>query len=225
MKKNFYVSLVLIIFALTFSGCGKKAAVENTTNSNSDENGAITQNEVSGDSEEEINASILQMLGKGKSLHCTFSLKDEKEGTEQSGEFYVDGQSKKFRSDAEATVAGTNPMKLSVKTISDGLYTYSWNSFNPKSGFKIKMDESQEQKTDNNQNSQDLNENIKFKCRSWKVDNSMFELPAGVTFTDMNEMLKQTVPNSGSGGIDLCAICSQIPDTSQRTDCQKTNCK
>lgn len=219
MKRNYYLCLVLVVCALVFSGCGKKEAANNNQPAAND-NGVV-QNEDSGDGEEEITASSLALLGRGKALHCTFSFEDKE--SKQSGDFYVDGKNKKFRTEAEITAVGEGMKNMQVKTISDGAYVYTWNSLNDKAGFKMKITE---EKSDSEPGqTQDLNQEIKFRCRSWKVDNSMFELPSGVQFTDMDAMIKQVSTPAASGGIDLCAICSQIPDASQKSECQKTNCK
>lgn len=215
MSKKIYLFLPLIIFVLILSGCGKKSSTENNTAS--DGNNPIQGGAVSSD-EEEITSSVLGMMEKGKSLHCTFSFKDEKGAMEQSGDFYVDGQSKKFSSMASATT-GTSTIK--VNTISDGTYAYTWNSTNEKTGFKMKLDQTTPVKGEESQNTQELNQDIKFKCRSWKVDSSLFALPSGVQFTDMDEMLKKL----SQPAVDLCAICAQIPDATQKSACQKTNCK
>lgn len=221
MKKNYYLCLVLVICALAFSGCGKKEAADNNQPAAND-NGTV-QKEDSGDGEEEITASSLALLGRGKALHCTFSFEDKESNSKQSGDFYVDGKNKKFRTEAEITATGEGMKNMQVKTISDGAYVYTWNSLNDKAGFKMKITE---EKNDSEPGqTQDLNQEIKFRCRSWKVDNSMFELPSGVQFTDMDAMMKQVSTPAAGGGIDLCAICSQIPDTSQKSECQKTNCK
>jgi len=218
MKKNYYFGLALIIFVLTLSGCGQKATTENKL-----ETGAknVEQNTAVG-GEEEISASAVEMLSKGKSLHCTFDYANEADGSRQSGDFYLDGQNKKFRTDA-AVVTGDKT--LEVKTISDGQYAYSWNSLDIKNGFKIKLDQKVTATSTTGQKTQDLNNPIKFKCQSWKVDNSLFELPQGVQFNDLSEMMKSVTPAGGAGGIDLCGICGQIPDAQQKALCQKTNCK
>lgn len=217
MKKNIYIALLLIILMSTLSGCGQK--INSTGELDANENNSVE------DEGEEITASTLEMLERGKPLHCTFSFKDEKETMEQTGEFYVDGQKKRFKMDATAIVKGENPMTIKSAVVSDGEYTYSWNSLNEKAGFKMKMEEAVETDSTDEQKVQDLNQDIKFHCRSWKVDNSVFDLPSGITFTDMNEMIKNMTPPSASGNVDICALCNQIPDVSQKSECQKANCK
>ena len=85
-----------------------------------------------------------------------------------------------------------------------------------KTGFKMKMDKEDNAKASGDNNTADFKEAMKFKCRTWKVDKSVFALPADIKFTDVDEMMKNTAQPSAAGtGIDLCAICSQIPDVSQ----------
>ncbi len=223
MKKSFYIGLVLFLFAFTLSGCGQKNTAEKKGDAG---NGQVATSENSG-GEEEFTASALEMLGRGRSLHCTFSYEDPKDGSKQSGDFYVDGQSKKFRSEGESTTKATKEspaMNIKMKSISDGTYAYSWTSLNEKTGFKMKLDRATTASTTKSQETQDINQALKFKCRPWSVDNSMFVVPADINFTDMDEMMKKlTTPSVG--GIDICAICNQIPDATQKSNCQKSNCK
>jgi len=222
MKKSFYISLLLFIFALTLSGCGSKKTAENKVDSSG--NVVATENS----DEEEFTASAFEMMGRGRSLHCTFSYEDEKEGAKQSGDFYVDGRSKKFRSEGESTTKATKDepaMTIKMKSISDGVYAYSWTSLNEKTGFKMKLDQAVATSTDKNKETQDINQAVKFRCRPWTVDNSLFVVPSDINFTDMDEMMKKITAPAQGGGIDLCAICNQTPDATQKGACQKTNCK
>jgi hypothetical protein len=219
MKKNLYIFFLLVFLVLPLAGCVKNQAAKDQKTAPGTDNVAPEAEE------EEINASALEMMAKGRSLHCTFTSEDAKEGMKQTGDFYVDGANKKFRIEATAVMTGTQPLTLKTKTISDNVYLYFWNSLDEKAGFKMKMDQAAQAETNADKNTQDLNQDIKFRCRGWKVDNSMFELPSGVQFTDMEAMLKAVTSPKTGGTVDLCAICNQIPDATQKSQCLKTNCK
>ncbi|MFA4942382.1 MAG: hypothetical protein WC564_01975 [Patescibacteria group bacterium] len=209
-NKNYYFLLILpLVFIIT--GCGQKSTdVTNTEGSKK----MVEQ-------EEQINSTPLEMLRGGKSLHCTFSYKDGDQQVESTGEFYVDGKKGKFRSEGEVNITGPQPQKIKTYSISDGQYAYSWGSNNTSTGFKVSLDKTTEtENTAPDQSVQDLQKPIDFKCRPWTVDSSKFDLPTGIKFTDMDQMLKDLQSSTG-----ICLMCNQIPDAKMKAECQETNCK
>jgi predicted small lipoprotein YifL len=219
MRSKFLSLLILLPLLFVLSGCGQKKAPADNQTGNEPVNSQDENDEVS------MTASALEMLRGGKSLHCTFSFRDEAQGAEQSGEFYVDGKNGKFRSEIDATVSGPSPMKIKMHSISDGQYAYSWNSTNAATGFKVKLEEASNVSDADKQKTGDLDQKIDFKCRKWTVDNSMFELPADVTFTDMNQMIENLKKPVGNTGVDLCSMCDMISDAAAKSDCQKSSCR
>lgn len=219
MRSKFISLLILLPVVFVLAGCGQKKAPADNQTGNTPVNSSEENDEVS------LTASALEMLRGGKSLHCTFSFKDEVEKMEQSGEFYVDGQNGKFRSEIDATVSSPNQMKIKMHSISDGQYAYSWNSTNDKTGFKVKLEEASNVSETDKQKTGDLEQKIDFKCRNWSVDNSMFELPAGVTFTDMNQMIQDLKKPSAGAGVNLCAMCDMISDAAAKSECQQSSCR
>jgi hypothetical protein len=192
MKKRIYLSLLLLPAVLILSGCGKKTEVKLTVPAA--QNNTATKNvavEKKASETIKITKSAKEMISGGQSLDCTFSFTDAKQGVTQTGKFYVDGAKKRFRSETEI-VTGPTSSKIKSYMITDGDYGYSWSSMSEKTGFKINLNESQpaNNATGNAQNTEDLDQKIDFECRDWPVDNAMFTLPAGVTFTDFSEMMK-----------------------------------
>jgi hypothetical protein len=227
MKKRVYLFLLLLPAVLIFSGCGKK--VDNNKVSPVAGNPAAQTNVAAENGKPEntkMSASAKEMLKSGKSLECTFSFTDAKQGTTQSGKFYVDGPGARFRSETEVA------MKDSGKTIksymiTDGDYGYSWSDMTPATGFKINLNENATTgNTDKSvQNSEDLDQKIDFDCRKWSVDKSKFDLPAGVKFTDFDQMMKSLSVPASPANVDVCSICNQIPDAATKAECKKANCK
>jgi len=234
MKKRIYLFLFLLPAVLILSGCGKK--VDSNKVPPVAQNPAVQNNVTteSGKSETtKMSASVKEMLKGGKSLECTFNFADKQDGSTHSGKFYVDSSRARFRSETETTMKDTG-QKIMAYMITDGDYGYSWSNVNPKTGFKINLNETTTTaNTDKTvQSAEDLDQKVDFDCRKWSVDNSKFDLPAGVDFTDINEMMKSlSVPanttNVSPNGtnINYCSVCNQIPDAKLKAECQKTNCK
>lgn len=226
MKKRAYLFLFLLPAVLILGGCGKK--VESNNVSPAAQNPAAQNNAATAKGESEttkMSASIKELMKGGKSLDCTFSFTDDKQGVTQSGKFYVDGPNARSRSEIEITTNKTG-QKTESYMITDGDYGYSWSSADAKTGFKINLNEAQPTgNTNNAQNTEDLNQLINFDCRNWSVDNSKFDLPAGMKFIDINEMMKSLNVPSNAANTSACSICNQIPDAKIKAECQKTNCK
>lgn len=232
MKKRIYLFLFLLPTILILGGCGQKVAVNNAAPvaQNPVAQNPVAQNNAAADKGKsettKMSASAKEMMQSGKSLDCTFSFTDAQQGVAQSGEFYVDGPKARFRSEIEMTTISTG-QKTKAYMITDGDYGYSWNSTNAKMGFKINLNEAPSaENTDKNvQKTEDLNQPFDFNCRDWSVDNSKFILPAGVEFTDINQMMKSLSVPTKTTDITACSICDQIPDAKIKAECQKTSCK
>ena len=194
MKKRAYLFLFLLPAILILGGCGKKVddnkiapAAQNNTPVNNTQNNVVTETK-----EPEtmtISSSFEGLMKGGKSLACTFSSVDEKEGTSQIGEYFVDGAKSKFRTEFESTSKAGEKVKSYI--IADGQYAYSWSSASPKMGYKMSFSSLETVSAGaDGQEAGDLDQTIKFNCRNWSVDSSKFDLPADVKFTDMDEMMK-----------------------------------
>jgi major membrane immunogen (membrane-anchored lipoprotein) len=222
MKKRAYLFLILLPVVLIFSGCGKKA--DSNKVSPDAQNNAATENKESENTK--MSASVKELMKGGKSLECTFSFTDQQSGVTQSGKFYIDGSKARFRSEMAVTTNKTGE-KNEAYMITDGDYGYSWSNISPKTGIKFNLNEpaSLNNPNKNGQNTEDLDQKIDFDCRKWSVDKSKFDLPTGVEFTDFEQMMKSLSVPTGAANINVCAICSQIPDAAAKAECQKTNCK
>ena len=114
---------------------------------------------------------------------------------ENKGTVYIEGSAdqdkRKIRGDFNTVAEG---MKIdSSFVIKDG-YTYSWNSFMPKSGFKIAMPKEMASSgaavtANQNGNSGNYVWNASqigdYDCQPWTVDQAKFALPSAVTFTEV----------------------------------------
>jgi predicted small lipoprotein YifL len=233
MKKKLFSFLLLAPLALALGGCGQKPAVNPAPTAGAPTNGTAPV------STQKISATALEMMHSGKALDCNYSFQSQ-QGALQSGEFFVDGATGRFRSDVMEMVRVPVPMNIMAYSISDGTYVYTWSSMNPKTGYKVNLSQTSPAAvpaaTSSVQSTADLNQKIDYNCRPWTVDASKFTLPAGVQFTDMSQMINalkaQTAPGAagkpgtiGSAPANACSVCQMIPDAKVKAQCQKANCK
>jgi hypothetical protein len=147
--------------------------------------------------------SFKTLLASGGSRKCTYS--DTQSGVTSQGTVYVAGG--KFRGDFSSTVNGKVMMS---HMISDGQSSYLWTD-GMASGYKMKFDASAQANANASAqtHAMDTNKNMNFHCDSWSGDSSMFNLPTGVQFTDMTNLMGgatgSSAAASGTMKIDVCA--------------------
>lgn len=174
---------------------------------------STTQPESSGQNDSET--SISKLMSSGKNVTCTFAFTDD-EGNNSVGVVYVAGN-KRMRGDITTTPAGQPELKTSIITVEDT--NYMWDNATKK-GIKTTTSPDQTQSDESGQDqSVDKDKNYAFKCSDWKVDDSMFNPPSDVTFTDFNAQLQQPGQPQGQT-TSPAAACAQIPDATARAQCE-----
>jgi hypothetical protein len=154
---------------------------------------------------ENSSTSLKALITKGIPQTCTYDIG----GT--SGTIYVSGQ--KMRGDFEA-----KDEEKTVKShmIVDGDTSYMWTEGQP-TGYKI-VAEKEEGTTSEAGTSQtgpiDVNQDYNYICKPWVVNNSVFNLPAGINFMNFGEMSN---PSGGSMPAQ-CSVCNSL------TGDEKTQC-
>ncbi|HNX10801.1 MAG TPA: hypothetical protein PKI61_01540 [bacterium] len=219
MKKTFVWAL-LFVFALGLSGCGSK---EKKSQENTSPNVSET-----------FVGSLNDLLNRGEAVKCQYS-KEDANGQYQ-GVFYIDGRNQKVRSEIEMTTKEGPMSKVMAYGIMDKEYSYSWTNMMPQ-GYKMKLTEAKEGVSSSSQKL-DWEEKMNFACERWSLDSTKFDLPQDVTFQDFKALIPTpavsttTVAPSATGagvnptqGMDICALCNQIPDAAAKAQCQKNSCK
>ncbi len=162
--------------------------------------------------------SMRELMAKGKPLQCDINQNEVK------STFYFSENN--FRTNfVSVTEAKENIGHMILK----GDTSYTWMDGETK-GFKMTVNP--ELKADAQANAQnnekvDLDAKVDYECSSWKKDDSYFELPPNVEFTDLSAMMNTKV--EATGGTDLkaiqCAACNSAPEES-RAECKKAlNCE
>lgn len=165
--------------------------------------------------QDDSDTTLNKLMKSGKNATCTFTFKDD-EGNNSSGVVYI-ASDQRMRSDIVANSVSQPQQEASVISTKDVQYMWSSNS---KQGVKstLKPDQTQSNESDQDQ-SIDKDKNYNYKCSDWKVDDSKFNPPADVTFTDVDAQMQQSQQQGQT--TDPAAACAQIPDANARVQCEK----
>lgn len=161
--------------------------------------------------------SIKGLLGTGKNVMCVID-----SGAGGASTVYVSGNN--MRGDF-TTVAGSTTTKSHM--VQDGDYAYIWtDGATEGSKMNIKaMQESAGNASSSGQSAQDvtadIDREVDMKCSAWNVDNSKFEVPTNVTFTDLSAMMEKMAPGAGGNAAPKMdsSYCNAIPDAQAKADC------
>lgn len=164
--------------------------------------------------------SMKELIALGKSQKCDFS----EPQSNTAGTIYIaDG---KVRGDFTSQNQGTN---VSGHMIVDGTTVYTWMD-GMNQGFKAAFNPTGEQGQGDTQQGLSPDKKTDYKCEKWSEDESLFAMPAGVTFSDMSAMMQGgakavTDPNAMPSKSAQCNACDMAPEP-QRSQCrQALNCR
>lgn len=174
--------------------------------------------------DEANNASSLKaLIAMSGSQKCEVSSPND--GQESNGEIYVaNGMMRgNFTSDVSGKIVASH---MIVKNNT----SYIWTDDMPQ-GFMMAINETPAG-TDGetpDQQAIDLNQEYSYKCANWSTDESVFELPSNINFSDISAMMKglaPTNPESGNGSqgeetlkAQQCSACNAIPDATAKAQC------
>jgi hypothetical protein len=183
---------------------------------------AANQNNPTG-TPQSIQGTLKNLLTEGKSVSCTYTNNQANYAT--SGTVYV--ANGKMRSDFKSTMA--DKPETSGHIIVDGTYSYVWTDQNNQ-GFKVLMAQpttSPAAGQTGGSQGPDLNQQVNYTCNSWTPDNSMFSLPANVTFQEFKIPTiavtgtgENPAANSGDNTNPACAACNNVPAGPGRDACK-----
>lgn len=200
-------TIIIVIAALAVIGGG---AYYVTNNKNDDQKQSESSQSAEQNNGEQN--SINSLLAQKKNVTCTFSSTDGS-GNQTSGTVYIAGE--RMRGNFNYQASGEAEQKSNV--LRDNEYQYFWQE-GVETGFKMgisEMESSDDSKKDNNQ-SQAVDQNIKydFDCSDWSVDESMFNVPDNVKFTDYSNQIEQTKQLQKDA-------CKGITNKATRDACEK----
>jgi hypothetical protein len=168
--------------------------------------------------------SFKDLMKLSSSQTCTF------QDTETGSNGTVYGGSGKVRGDFTTQANGQT---VGSHVISDGQTVYVWTDGQTQ-GMKMSLASIESMTPDTtNKNSVDFDKKVDYDCDSWSVDFSKFELPSGVEFQSMDEMMQESMgqpklspaaTSSGSSTAPNCSACDNVPAAAQAQCRQAMGC-
>ncbi len=131
--------------------------------------------------------TLMNLLGLGKTLECSFQFKDD--GNQSEGTGFFEGN--KMRVDMMYTA--TSSEVFTSNMINDGATMYLWSD-TEEGKFAMKMSATPDAASGQASPPDvplDAATKVWYTCKPWNVDGSVFEAPQDVTFMDMSSMQQQ----------------------------------
>lgn len=169
-----------------------------------------------------ISGKITDLLSMGKSLKCTYTIKEDVNKPGGEGTIAISGT--KMRGDTTILISGGSEPGIESHFISMDNTMYTWTAGSTK-GVKITLDEKVMTGEDTTgevpAEAQALQEQMDYKCLPWIPDQALFELPADVEFVDMSAL----IPSQGGTG-NNCAVCDLAQTEEAKAECLASlNCE
>lgn len=210
---KFYLLPILLVFLLFLSACAQKS-----------------DNNVLSEEESSFSGTALDLFKQKKPIQCTATFEDQEGIVEMT--YYFDNKGEKFRVES-SMINKYDATKINSYGILKDDWYYFWDDLTNTDGMKTKIFEEEgeddyEAEETKDENDFDLEEKLDFKCKSWKVDDSFFDLPKDKSFKDLTDMLGDiNLIDSGSTGsnslnfdnTDLCSYCDMLPAGPERDEC------
>jgi hypothetical protein len=166
--------------------------------------------------------SLKDLFLSGISQKCTYS--DNTSGNQISGTTYI--ANGKMRVDSSYSVGGKN--NLTHMIVSDNT-NYVWTE-GQTNGFKMSYDPNAQPSPSKGQGEIDMNKSMNYSCSPWIADNSLFNLPSGIKFSDFSNFMPPagdkappgeavTTPGQTDNTGNSCGACDNLPEAA-RTQCR-----
>lgn len=139
-------------------------------------------------------ASIKDLLARGEDMTCSFSYEDEEGRTTGQSYFSDERVRGSFTLNTEAQ------QSTSEMLVADG-GAYIW-SLEEMEGIKttgLDFDESNESSSESTAGPVDADQKYNVECTSWTVDETVFDVPSDVEFTDFTQLFDGILESSNDG--------------------------
>lgn len=153
--------------------------------------------------------NIGDLMKDGKDVTCTFSRSDA--GGDMEGTVFV---ARDGRMRGEFTLASPQFGTMTMQVIRDGTYGYTWGFPSATQGSKTKLDDEGKPVKENDKEGPGIDEDMEYRCSSWRMDASMFVPPSDVEFRDITAMVE-----AAQGA--KCGVCENVPDAAGKENCRK----
>ena len=161
--------------------------------------------------------SLKDLLISGIAQKCTFS--SDTESVSSEGVTYI--ASGKVRGDFSIT---KDSKTTKSHMIVDGKIAYIWTD-GQTNGFKTTIPDESTATPSSQTNTpvsgyvSSFDQKSDYKCEAWRVDQSLFTLPVGITFKDMSALIPTMAPKTkGGSNSSQCSYCNNLTGDS-KTQC------
>lgn len=160
--------------------------------------------------------SFKELLDTGAPVQC--HINETISGSRVVGSVYVG--SGKMRGDFDTTLENGERVKAHMITVNETAHVWSDAAM---TGIKVKLSETEKLSAEQKTQGIDPDKKYNVDCGAWVVDQSVFTLPADVTFQELN------VGAAASGGTSAntedikkftCSVCDQAPPGEARDRCK-----
>jgi len=214
------IGVLLVIFLVVlFSGTNKKEVTLNNEGSTSSKDEAVKTEKtfpLSGDS------TIQNLVMQNKSFECAITYNEtEVDGSTGSTEGNIFTNEGRLRGDFIIETE-TDPIVYSM-VIKDQTM-FSWSEIDgEKYGVKVNLENKKEDVGSKEPVS--LEDKVSYDCKVWdNIDNSVFETPNDIVFTDFDDILKKgmeygNIYEDESVKGNSCSVCEKISDKESKNQC------
>jgi hypothetical protein len=155
------------------------------------------------------NSSINDLLASGENIQCTYSFTDD-DGNENTGTTYVVGERMRGSFTFNSQTEGVQTSNI----LRDNEYQYVWSD-GSNEGFKTKVEaadseDSQPAEKTDDQQTIDQDQKYDFDCSGWSVDETVFEVPANIKFTDYSSQIERSRQLQEGTQYNQQAACEQL---------------
>jgi hypothetical protein len=140
-----------------------------------------------------VSTTLSDILKKGQNYACTFGYDDTEDST-YSGTMYIAADGNKMR--AEFLTILPDGQQVTSHMLSDGEYSYTWTDQYAQ-GYKTKLSSEDLAEMDfysefidedgSFSGGSELDSDVNYSCKPWRVDNSKFVAPSNVQFIDLSD--------------------------------------
>jgi len=211
----------IVLVAIIFIGAGLGAYflfMSNDSNSETNDQRSDKQK----NQEDSLQSSINDLLARSENVTCTFTYADDS-GTASSGTVYI-ASNQRMRGDFVSQAAGAERAEAGLIQKDETIYTWDKQT---KNGIQTKKSTIDNQTDDGQQTQKNEDESVNpdqqydFNCQEWNVDESKFETPNDVTFTNFDQELQQAQDLSNQAGDIQRQACQQLASESERKACEQ----
>ena len=209
MKKTVLLAASIVLLA---AGCGKASPTTSTAPSSSVQTNTAAQTTDTQPTQGQGTFKDLMAMGTSQQCDADFTSGQ----TSSHGTIYL--ASGKMRGDFSSQNQGNT---IQSHMIVKDQTVYNWTEgAGMDMAFKTPVATSTASQGASQSQGANVDQQVNYSCQSWTEDDSMFDLPAGVTFSDQASMMQNMMPTpapsktptkTAPSSQNECSVCNEVP--------------